>query len=71
MQQLTAAAQLAELLIGEPIGDYIARHRDDHVSWDTIARLLWADTDQRVDVSGPTIQKWANRAKRIAAETAA
>lgn len=50
--------RLADLLLDGGLVDFLREQRAADVSWDTIAKELWARTDRQVDVSGPTVQAW-------------
>jgi len=51
----------ADLLLDGKFAEFLIERREDGDSWDTIAKKLWVLTDQKVDVSGPTLQRWFDR----------
>ncbi len=59
----TAPFQQAEELLGKDLRDFVAqrRNRVPRMSWDRIARDLWLETEQRVDVNGNTVRTWFER----------
>ena len=60
----TPTQQLATLLLGEPVLDWIAQRRAQGKTWRAIARELDQRTDHRVDVTYETLRIWAG--ERIA-----
>ena len=50
MQQ-TPSTRLAEHLLGEPLGDWVRRHRDDDRSWPWISQRLREETGGQVEIS--------------------
>jgi hypothetical protein len=52
----TPTALLLEAKLGEPLADFVTRHRDDERSWDYIARKLRDLTD--VTFSDEALRKW-------------
>lgn len=57
----TPLYSFADHLLDGTLAEKIATWRADGSSWDQIARLIWAETDRRIEVSGPGVQKWAKQ----------
>lgn len=51
----------ANHLFDGALAEKIAAWRADGNSWDQIARLIWAETDRKIEVSGPGVAKWAKQ----------
>ena len=49
----------ADHLLEGSLAEKIAAWRGEGKSWDSIAKLIWAATGQKVDVSSVTVSKWA------------
>lgn len=63
MPKIKPLARLADNLLEGRLADFIAERRvpgDGWRSWDSIAKDLWTATGQEVDVTGVTIQTWAD-----------
>jgi hypothetical protein len=54
----TPRQELATLILGRSLDDYVRAYRDDRVSWRVIARNLQQDTGGKVDVTDETLRKW-------------
>lgn len=52
----TPTALLIEVKLGEPLADFVTRHRNDERTWDYIARKLREKTD--VTFSVEALRKW-------------
>jgi len=66
-QMLTPSQTLAEVLLAQPLSDYVIekRHAIPQWSWRLIAERLESDTDGKVSVSGETLRTWyADAAER-------
>jgi len=57
--ELTPTQQLAGMLLGEPVHDWILRRRDQRISWRVIARDLYEVTNHQIDVTHETVRLWA------------
>jgi hypothetical protein len=55
--QATPKAQLIEVLLGEPLGDWVRRHRDDDRSWQWIANQVLTQTNSQVTVTGEYLRR--------------
>ena len=53
--------QLADLILKGELANFLRELRSQGDSWETIAKRLGVATDQRVDVSGATVQGWFER----------
>jgi hypothetical protein len=53
----TDKQQLADLLLGQPVEDWVAARRPG-LSWERIAVELRDATDRRVEVSGNQLRLW-------------
>lgn len=62
--------RLADLLLEGGLAEFLTGRRAGGDSWDTIAKKLWLETGQQVDVSGPTVQGWLDRIEAEAAREA-
>lgn len=51
----------ADHLLDGQLATKIAGWRSEGESWDWIARMIWAETDRKIEVSGPGVQKWARQ----------
>lgn len=51
----------ADHLLEGTLASRIATWRAEGNSWDQIARLIWAETDRKIEVSGPGVAKWAEK----------
>ena len=51
MDPQTPTTRLAEHLLGEPLGDWVRRHRADDRSWPWISQRLREQTDGQVDIT--------------------
>lgn len=58
LHAVTPTQRLAEVLLGQPLADYVADKRDDGKSWQQIASRLNHDTSGVVDVSRETLRQW-------------
>lgn len=58
---LPTKAQLADHLLGGGLAQLIERARAAETSYEHIARLIWAETQGRVSVTGVTVQAWHDR----------
>lgn len=54
----TTKYQLADHLLDGNLAAFMQERRDAGQSWDSIARAIWAATDQRVSVTGVTVAAW-------------
>lgn len=61
MAQIPPLAQLADNLLEGRLAAFLVERRSAGESWDTIAKRLWAATDERIDVNGVTVQGWFDR----------
>ena len=61
MQRSSPKAQLADHLLNGELAERLRAWRENHESWDSIAKLIWLETDQQVSVTGPAVQAWARR----------
>lgn len=61
MPPRTALYSFADHLLDGTLADKIAAWRHEGNSWDQIARLIWAETDRKIEVSGPGVAKWAKQ----------
>ena len=65
---LPARAQLADQFLTEGLPAFLAAQRDEESKgWDSISHELSSRTDRRIEVTGVTIQAWA---EQLAEETA-
>lgn len=55
---MTPTQQLATLLLGEPVDEWIKARRDAGQPWRTIARDLYDRTNGRIDVAHQTLVNW-------------
>jgi hypothetical protein len=56
--ELTPTQQLAGLLLRKPILEWTAEQRAAGLSWERIARILEAETDRKVTITGETLRAW-------------
>lgn len=61
MPPRTPLYSFADHLLDGALAEKIAGWRAEGSSWDQIARLIWAETDRKIEVSGPGVQKWAKQ----------
>lgn len=54
----SATYLLLEVKLGEPLADFVTRHRDDERTWAYIARKLREATDDTVTFSVEALRKW-------------
>jgi hypothetical protein len=50
-------AQLAERVIGEPLGDWVRRHREDGRSWQWIANQVLLKSDGKVSITAAYLHR--------------
>ena len=55
---MTPTEQLAEMILGEPVRDWIEKRRARGTSWRFIARDLYESTSGRIDVTHETLRNW-------------
>lgn len=58
MPPATPTYRLAEVLLGEPLGDWVKAKRRAGGSWRLISMELWRATDHEVVVSFETLRSW-------------
>lgn len=61
MPPSTPLYSFADHLLDGQLAAKITAWRAEDKSWDAIARLIWAETDRKIEVSGPGVQKWAKQ----------
>lgn len=61
MPKPSARQRLADLLLGQPVADFIAERRTAGARWHVIAADLRAATDGEIDISGEAIRQWHAR----------
>ncbi len=61
MTLTTPLAQLADHLLDGALEANLRTWRAAGLSWDTIAKELWAATDKKVSITGPGLQIWAKQ----------
>lgn len=54
----TPTYRLAEILLGEPLDEWVRSRRRNGASWRLIAMELWQRTNQEVIVSFETLRSW-------------
>lgn len=52
------AHRLADVLLDQPLADYVADRRRDGASWRRISLDLRDDTDGQVDITYETLRAW-------------
>ena len=57
----TPLARLADTFLNGALEANLRAWRASGNSWDEIAKLLWAETDRRISITGPTAQSWAEQ----------
>ncbi len=57
----TPLAQLADYILEGTLEPKLRAWRASGMSWDTIAKELWAETDKKVSITGPGVQAWARQ----------
>lgn len=50
--------QLAEIILGRPLGTYVAEKRAAGLAWRKVATALHDDTAGRIDVSYEALRVW-------------
>lgn len=55
---LPATHRLADLILGEPLEDFVRTRRSEGRSWRLIERDLYDASDRQVDVSYETLRSW-------------
>jgi hypothetical protein len=55
----TPTQRLAEILLRQPVTEYVAAKRAEGRSWRLIARDLYEDTAGEIDVTYETLRGWA------------
>ena len=50
--------QLAAIILGKPLGDYVAAKRGEGLAWRRVASALNADTTGRIVVSHEALRLW-------------
>lgn len=55
---LNAQQQLAEIILGRPLSEYVAAKRADGLAWRTIATAITTDTTGRVTISHEALRLW-------------
>jgi hypothetical protein len=58
MRSGTPTQQLAELILGASLEDFIRGRRNAGIAWRFIARDLYEATDHKVDVTYETLRAW-------------
>lgn len=58
MPEPTPTQRLADLLLGVPLGEFVATRRSAKRSWRLIALDLRDETDGEIDVTPQTLQNW-------------
>lgn len=64
---LTPTQQLAGMILGEPVHDWILKRRSEGKSWRIVARDLYEVTNHRIDVTYETVRLWADDTEKAAA----
>jgi len=64
--QPTPTRKLAEILLSEPLDEFVSSRRESGKSWRVIARDLWTETDGQIDVTSMTLQNWFPSSKASA-----
>lgn len=57
MRSKTPTEQLADVLLGQPLQDYVLSRRPER-SWRLIARDVYTATNGRIDVTHETLRGW-------------
>lgn len=68
MADRTSAQHLADLLLGEPVEEWMAARTAQGISWRFIVRQLAEATDGRVDVTTVTALAWMKASRPAVAE---
>jgi len=55
---MTPTQELATLLLGQPVDEWIQARRADNQPWRIIARDLYERTNGRIDVTHQTLVNW-------------
>jgi hypothetical protein len=55
---LNPTQQLAEIILGRPLGAYVAEKRAEGLAWRKVAIALNTDTAGRIDVSYEALRVW-------------
>jgi hypothetical protein len=55
----TPTFRLAQQLLSDDLRTFIVSRKAEGRSWQHIARDLWLATNHEIDVTGVTVQKWA------------
>jgi len=55
----TTTQRLATMLVGKPIGEWVAQRRAQNMSWRKIAVELHDHTNGQVSVTGETLRLWS------------
>lgn len=58
MPKPTAKQRLADLVLGRPLGDFVAERRADGKAWRRISRDLADATDGAIEISGESLRSW-------------
>lgn len=58
MTQETARQQLAAIILGKSLGEYVSDKRAERLAWRKIAKALEVDTNGRVTVTHETLRIW-------------
>lgn len=53
-----ATQQLAAIILGRPLAEYVAAKRSEGLGWRKLAATLEADTGGRVRVTYETLRNW-------------
>ena len=66
MHKPTARQRLAGLLLGRPVGEFIAEKRANGSTWPDIAVALRDATDGEIAVTGEAVRQWAAQSASVA-----
>jgi hypothetical protein len=59
MQTLTPSQQLAGMILGKPVKDWLRDRRATGRSWRLIARDLYEATNGQIDITHEAARRWA------------
>lgn len=59
---MTPTQQLATMLLGQSVIDWVAQRRDAGRTWRHVARDLYEQTNGQIDVTYETLRSWMDAA---------
>lgn len=54
----TPTARLAEILLREPLAEFVRSRRAEGLAWRLVSRDLYEATDHQIDVTYETLRTW-------------